>query len=373
MRPIIGVKAYGWDWSSIHHLSMSAAAQRMVRQGMDWALVQNLIDPLPGSAVLQTPPAKAYDDRQWVAALQDAGLRVYQSSAIFFSPEAFAATPDIQPVDQHGNAFEPFGWYCGLCPTHPAWLARKSDLLAEAVYKTQPDGIFLSFLRFPGFWEMWLPPIHRNNVSEYCFCTRCIGLFAQSIQCALPAGGPSAWRHWIVTEQRSAWTTWKCNWIAGVAGQLRAAALAVQPGMDVILNGFGLGTNDLDNAVEEVLGQGLGALNPVIDHYELMFYFQIMKRDPVPWIHERIAQVRPQTQRTVLACLQGQAEYMEPLYRQGHRARAISDFEWQSALDAVAAAGADGVLTYSWRDLLADEAQGGQRVAALRRYRDHKG
>ena len=369
MRPIIGVKAYGWDWSSVHHLTMDAAARRMAQQGIDWALVQNLTDPLPGSAVAQIPPANAYDDREWVAALQTAGLRVYQSSAVFFSPEMFAATPDIRPIDQHGKVFQPFGWYCGLCPTHPGWLARKTALLAEAIYKTQPDGLFLSFLRFPGFWEMWLPPIQRSDLSEYCFCTRCMGLFAQSINRALPAGGPPAWRRWIVTEQRVAWTAWKCNWIASVAGQLRATALATKPGIDVILNGFGIGKHDFDNAVEEVLGQGLAALNPVIDHYELMFYFQILKRDPAPWIQARIPQVRAQTQRTVLACLQGQAEYLEPLYREGNRARAISDLQWQAALDSVLASGADGVLTYSWRDLLADEAQGGQRIAALQRYR----
>ena len=368
-RPIVGVKAYGWDWSSVHGLGMLQAAQRMVLQGLDWALVQNLIDPLPGSAVAQIPPQNAYDDRQWVAALQDAGLRVYQSSAVFFSPEAFTEWADIRPVDQWGKVFQPFGWYVGLCPTHPQWLARKIALLAQAVHATQPDGVFLSFLRFPGFWEMWLPPLQRSDLSEYCFCGRCMALFSQHTGCALPSGGPPAWRRYLVTEQRSAWTAWKCRWIGHVAQELRAAAWAVKPNLDIILNGFGLGTLDFDNAVEEVLGQRFSALEPAIDHYELMFYFQIMKRDPRTWIAERIGQVRPQTARTVLACLQAQAEYLEPQYQFASRSRDISNAQWQSALEAVRASGADGVLTYSWRDLLADEASGGQRVAMLQRYR----
>lgn len=369
MNPIIGVKAYGWDWSSVHQLSMRQAAERMAKQGIDWALVQNLVDPLPGSAVDQRPPAGVYDDRQWVATLQDSGRRVFQSTAVFFAPSEFENDPSLRPVDQYGEVFKPFSWYFGVCPTHPAYLARKIERVAQAVHATSPDGVFLSFLRFPGFWEMWLPDTPRSAIREYCFCERCMHQFAEAHALELPAGGPAVWRRLISNELREAWTDWKCSWIAQVALRLRAAALNVKPGLEFMLNGFGLGTGDFDNAVEQLLGQRFGELDSAFDHYELMFYFQILKRDPACWIPARIKQARAQTSRTVLACLQGQAEYLESMYADGGRERSITAEQWEGALRAVARSGADGVLTYSWRDLLADEAAGGQRVLSMLRYK----
>lgn len=369
MTPIVGVKAYGWDWSTVHGFSMKEAARRMVAQGIDWALVQNLIDPLPGSAVDQQPPAGEYGDREWVATLQDEGRRVYQSTAVFFSPVDFDASPDLRPVDQYGRTFEPFSWYVGICPTHPDYAGRKIERLSQAVRSTKPDGVFLSFIRFPGFWEMWLPEVDRRGIREYCFCERCMTTFARDTSTELPAGGPAAWRVALTGELRARWTAWKCAWIGSVAHRLRQAALREMPGLDFILNGFGLGTTDFDNAVEEVLSQRFSDLDAAIDHYELMFYFQILKRDPLQWIPQRVAQARQQTTRTVLACLQGAAEYLEPMYAQGARRREITAEEWTNALRAVAQSHADGILTYSWRDLLADEAGGGSRITTMLRYK----
>lgn len=368
MTPIVGVKAYGWQWAEDHGLSMAQAAARMASHGVDWALVQNLIDPLPGSAVAQVPPGGRYEDAAWVAALQSQGIRTYQSTAVTFSPDDFSARPDLRPVSATGKVFEPFTWYYGICPSAPDYLERKAERFAEAVGRTQPDGVFLSFLRFPAFWELWLPETSRSDIEEYCFCDRCTGLFEERTGHRLPDGVVA--RAQVLThELRAEWTDFKCHLIADVAARLRTAAEEARPGVDVILNGFGLGNTDFDNAVEEVLAQRFSDLDPVIDHYELMFYFQIQKRNPVAWIPPRVAEARRQTRRTILACLQGGAEYLEDVYLSGGRRREITTRDWRSALGAVASSGADGVLVYSWRDLLADEAQGGRRVADLLAYK----
>ena len=368
MSPIVGVKAYGWQWADEHGLSMTQAAARMASHGVDWALVQNLIDPLPGSAVAQVPPGGRYDDAAWVAELQSHGVRTYQSTAVTFSPDDFAAHPDLRPVSATGEVFTPFTWYYGICPSSPAYLERKAERFAEAVARTQPDGVFLSFLRFPAFWEMWLPETRRSEIEEYCFCDRCTGLFEEQTGHQLPSG--VAARAAVLThELRSAWTDFKCGLVAGIAGRLRAVAQEARPGVDVILNSFGLGRPDFGNAVEEVLAQRFSDLDPVIDHYELMFYFQIQKRDPSTWIPARVNEVREQTTRTVLACLQGGAEHLEDVYRPGGRKREITPQDWRDALTAVATSQADGVMIYSWRDLLADEAQGGARVRDLLAYK----
>lgn len=352
----MGVKAYGYDWCS--SMSVSQAADTMVRQGVDWALVQNQIDPLPGSAVSQLPPAGSYTDSAFRDALGSRGVRVFQSTSVFFDPAGFAARPDLRPVDQHGRVFEPFGWYVGVCPSDQSYLARKADRIASVVSSLRPDGIFLSFIRFPGFWELWMPDTARSSIAEYCFCARCLDRFA------LETGHETRDVATIIHELRGEWTAWKCSLIASAAAVLRSAAMEVDPTITVVLNGFGLGSADYSNAVEEVLAQRFADLDPYIDHYELMFYFQIQRRDPYSYISARIAEARKQTSRTLLACLQGGAEYLEPEFASGGRKRSISDEDFRAALRG--SAEADGVLVYSWRDLLADPS----RVVALLDYKN---
>jgi hypothetical protein len=366
---VVGVKSYGYDWANVHGLSMAGAADRLVGHGIDWVLVQNDLDPLPGSAVDQRPPAAGYDDLAFRGLLRERGRTIFESTAVFFAPDAFAADPALRPVGSDGRVFTPSGWYVGICPSDPAYLARKAERIAEVVDRFEPDGVFVSFVRFPGFWELWMPETSRAEIVEYCFCDRCLDRFQAETGIELPAGSVADRARVLTGELRHEWTAWKCALIAGAVRALRAAATAVRPGVRVLLNGFGLGGADYGNAVEEVLGQRFADLDPVVDHYELMFYFQIQRRDPAAWIPSRIAEARGRTGRTVLACLQGGPEYLEPEYAAGRRSRQITDAEWAGALRATAASGADGVLVYSWRDLLADEARGGARVRALRDYR----
>lgn len=355
MGKVVGVKAYGYDWCS--EFSVAEAASLMVSQGIDWALVQNQIDPLPGSAVSQQPPGGSYTDLAWRNALGDRDIRVFESTSVFFDPVSFAADPSLRPVDQHGVTFEPFGWYVGVCPSDRSYLSRKADLVASVVSSLRPDGVFLSFIRFPGFWELWMPDTPRASISEYCFCARCVSRFAYE------TGNETTSPQTILAELRPEWTAWKCAIIAEAASVLRSAALDVDPSLDVLLNGFGLGAPDYSNAVEEVLGQRFSALDPYIDYYELMFYFQIQRRSPYPYVSSRIAEARGLTSRPLLACIQGGPEYLEPEFASGGRARVVTDADFRDALRG--AAEADGVLVYSWRDLLAEPS----RVLALRDYK----
>src|SRR5215211_1493954 len=182
----------------------------------------------------------------------------------------FAACPSSRPVGSDGRAFTPFGWYAGICPSDPAYLACKAEQIADVVERFDPDGLFVSFIRFPGFWELWMPETRRADIIEYCFCARCLALFQDQTGHDLPADDPV---RLLTGGLRPEWTAWKCGLVARAVGALRAAARSVKPDVEVLLNGFGLGGDDYGNAVEEVLGQRFADLGPVVDHYELMFYF----------------------------------------------------------------------------------------------------
>lgn len=377
MNRIIGVKAYGWDWSSVYGLSMKDAAQTLNDQGINFVAAQNLIDPLPGSAVDQAPPRSGYSDRDWTKHLQDQGMRVLQTTACFFQPDEFTKHPDLRPIDQYGETFKQFSWYVGICPTSPDFLDRKEATVRAALAETQPDGVFLSFFRFPGFWELWLPDApgfegtSRRDIREFCFCPRCLALFEDFCGEFEQRGTAVESATFILENLREEWTQWKITVISSLARRFAAATREeLGPNADVMLNGFGLLDSHFDNAVREVLGQSIPELEDSISIFELMFYFQIQKRDPRTWIPERVAEVRQQTTRPILADLQGGAEYTEEIYAAGKRSDTITAREWYDALCGVHESGADGVLIYSWRDLLNDSAKGGSRVQDLLKYRD---
>ncbi len=369
MNRVVGVKSYGFEWRTRFGLSETEAARALGRQGFDWVIVQNLIDPLPRSAVSQDGPGHGYDDRRFRDALRQRGLKVFEATAVFFQPEDFRTRPGLRPLDARGVPMEPVGWYVGLCPSDRSYLAERAERLEEVVAALGPDGIFLSFIRFPGFWELWMPETSREEIPEYCFCERCLVRFQDETGHQLPVG-PTAQRAAILQhELRDAWTAWKCGLIGQVVSVLRAAAARSSPGIEVLINGLAYGRDDYANAGEEVLGQRVEAIAPHAEHLELMFYHQILRRPPEPWIARVTTELRRRTDRTLLACLQGKAEYLEPLYAQGQRAATIPPDEFARALRAVASSPADGVLVYHWADFLEDELAGGELVRSLAEFK----
>jgi hypothetical protein len=131
MNRIVAVKNYGFEWYTTYGLTESQAAAAMVRHGIDWVAVQNLRDPLPSTAVQQITPPPAYDDRRFRDALHERGIRVFEATAVFFRPEAYRVHPDLRPVDATGATMEPFGWYVGLCPSSPAYLAERAAVVGR--------------------------------------------------------------------------------------------------------------------------------------------------------------------------------------------------------------------------------------------------
>ena len=371
VNPIVAMKSYGFEWFTRYGLSPGEAAAAFAHQGVDWVAVQNLLDPLPGSAVDQASPGQGYDDRAVRDALRQRGLRVFEATAVFFQPRILAARPDLRPIDGRGRAMEQVGWYLGLCPSSRDYLAERCALMEEVVDRFRPEGVFLSFIRFPGFWEMWMRETARDEIVEYCFCERCTTRFEEETGHRLPGGAAPARAAVLRRDLRDEWTRWKCDLIASVVGALGAAARRVRPSVEVMANGLAFGRRDYGNAVMEVLGQDLTALSGPADHIELMFYHQILRREPGPWISEVTAEARSRTSRTLLACLQGKADYLDPPYAAGRRRPSIPVEEFAGALRAVVASAADGVMVYHWKDFLEDAATGGGRMsAALRAFKE---
>lgn len=372
----LAVKSYGWDWITEMGMSMPVAAKKFVEQGFDTVLTQNLVDPLPGSAVEQLPPTEGYHDGEWTDHLHEQGLTVYQTTAFFNDPEALRRPGANVPIDQHGRPFEQFGWYAGVNPCDEQFVTEKIELIGQAIEASKPDGLFVSFFRWPGFWELWLPDApgftgtRREDISEFSFDEATLARFEAHTGIDLPRGDVPTKAAVLLTELRDEWSSFKSSVLQDIMRRLRARVDDAHPGVKFMLNGFGLGDADFGGVSREVLAQRIEDLDEHFDIVELMFYFQISKRDPGDWIPERMDEARKQTSKTLWADLQAGAEYLDPLFEPGQRAREITPDEWRRAVAAVDRAQADGLLVYSWRDLLRDEAAGGERVRVLQQFKD---
>jgi hypothetical protein len=368
------MKVYDYQWSTTFGMKPAAAAAELVRDGVDTVLVRNQIDPLPTSGVDQAAylgsgerPSLA-SDRRWSDALRQAGLRVYQTTALFFDPDLLREFADARPVDAAGNAHRGFDWYLGVCPTHEGYLAAKIARLRQVVTTLAPDGLFLSFTRYPGFWENWVPGYAFGDADRYCFCSRCREGFAAALGIDLPGGDAAAQARLILDEHGPAWTAWRCERIVAVIARIAAALRAERAGLAIMLNTLPFPATDFGgrDARREIAAQDLSRLRQVVDRFELMTYLQILDR-PDTWLAPVVAAARREApDRPLLCTLQVAPLYTEGIHAGRGRATAITAADLAASARAALAAGADGLVFYHWTDFLEDEAVGGSKRAVLR-------
>lgn len=364
---MVATKLYGLDWwPEVSSDPYQECADALQEAGVNVVLAQNYLDPLPGSDVEQGSPPVGYDDRWLREKLRSRGIKIFEATAVFFQPRAYDSLPHLRPVDAAGAPQPRVDWYVGLCPSSEAYIEERAKLLQRVARQLEPDGLFLSFIRFPGFWETWVPGVDRGKIPEYCYCQRCLSRFSQETGHRVPRDAPSA-AALLQGELRAAWTGWKCNLVAGVVGHLRQAVREVIPDIELMVNLVPFSKEELGGAVEELLGQRVESLTPFVELFEVMVYHQILKRDPRKWIPKLVADLRSRTDRSLVPCLQVRPTYLEGHHASARRRSMIGPEEFESCVEAVQSSGAGNIATYHWTDLLLeDKASAGAFSAALR-------
>jgi len=362
---IVATKMYGYDWWAGQY---EATVDALAKAGTNLVLAQNPLDPLPASDVQQVRPAGDYDDLRLRRELRARGIRCFESTAVFFQPEHYRQRPDLRPVGADGAEMTPADWYVGLCPSSEEYLEERVGLLQRVVTELEADGLFLSFIRFPGFWETWTPGVERTAITEYCFCSRCRRRFSRETGHDLPGDARFA-ATLLQGELRAQWTAWKCDLITGVVRRVREAVEEVAPGTELMINKVPFIGDELGGVSEEVLGQRVESLAEVAEYFEVMVYHQILMRAPATWIPDVVTALRARTRRKIIPCLQVRATYTDGIYAAAGRRPEIGPEEFREAVEAVASSGADGIMTYHWADVLhEDAASGGAFSQALHRF-----
>ncbi len=370
MTPIIAVKCYGFDWMTRLGLDERSAARLMAAQGVDWALVQNTLDPLPSSGVAQRQP-DSYDERRFRDELREQGIGVYESTAVYHQPAAVEADDSLRPVADDGTPMRMFDWYLGVSPHDRGYLDRRAALMEEVVETFQPDGVFLSFIRFPGFWEAWTPSVAREDIRDFGFAAGSLRRFTADTGIALPDGDTATVARTVLHELRQEWVTWKCGVVVDAVQRLSGAAKRVRPGVETLINGVAFPAGDRADLARQVLGQDLGAISEVAEHIETMVYHQILARDPATWVPEVVTDLRPRVRGTLLPSIQTSADYTRPPHHTAGRRAELPPEEVVDVLRAIAGTAADGVTVYHWTDVAADDLAGDGVIAAgLRAYKE---
>lgn len=372
------MKVYDRQWFTTFGMTPEAAAGSLAADGIDTIIAQNRIDPLPSSGVDQVgylssagDRLTSYSDRAWVEALKRNGIHVLQTTATLFDPPALDRFPDARPIDADGNPDTGVDWYVGICPTHEGYLAEKIAKLERVTAELEPDGLFLQFIRYPGFWEnwTWAPDYRFSNKDRYCFCDRCRSLFARDNGLSLPNGGVAEQAAYILNDYASQWTAWRCVRIVQIVERVAAGINAIRPDVGITLNTLPFPSSDFKggDVRARIAGQDLSALARSIERFELMTYLQILNR-PISWVSTAVADVRSRlpTGREVVCTLQVDALYTDGMHAQRMRKQSVTADELEAAAAAALDAGADGLVFYHWTDFLVDEAAGGRKREVLR-------
>lgn len=111
-------------------------------------------------------------------------------------------------MDLNGHRLKKEDWYLGACPSCDAYVENKTRQIEKAAKALEPDGIFLGFMRFPGFWETWLPEVKRENLRDCCFCDYCVDKFQRWSGIRVPEPKNSRGR-WIMDNVPGEYACWK--------------------------------------------------------------------------------------------------------------------------------------------------------------------
>ena len=261
LDPRVGMKIYDNVWYLRHRLEPDPSRRHSRRHGGN---LRSDSEPAccrcrtQRSTARSTPEEAAryatLDDRAFRDALSERGIAYFASLNIGFDPKFIAAHPELLPIDQFGRREEPIDWYIGLPPDRRANIDHKIALLEPAVRVLEPDGVHLGFIRWPGFWEIWLPDVDRASMPDYCYSHGTLERFCSDTKTDLPINDPVAAARRIASEHRNAWRDWKCSMTEQAVGNIRNALTAIKPDIEIAINTLPLFNDDFDNAVEEVFG-----------------------------------------------------------------------------------------------------------------------
>lgn len=354
----IGLKVYSNDWYLKYNLSYTQAADLLSEWGVTFIIAQSKVLPMPDTAVKsEVPPDlmeryQSYDDVKFRNALRKNDIEYWATTLFFMDRDALEQNPEYKAIGHDGKPMQQIDWYEGIPPTIQKHVDYRCSQYEKAVQVLQPDGIHFGFMRWPQFWELWMPEHNRNDFAEYSFDKMSLNRFKEERNIDLPSLDSLKAAQWIRNNVYDEWVDWKCDVIRAVIRQVKDACSAIKPDIRLSLNTVPFGKPDYMNAEEEIYGQSFEKLAEVIDMFEVMAYHQILKR-PVDWIAKIGKEVSERSGNTTVCTLQSEPLYLDGMHASYDRKKTIEIKEFETAVDSVVNEKLiDGIVLFTWTDLL---------------------
>jgi hypothetical protein len=376
LDPRLGMKIYDNVWFVEDLLEPEEAADFLSSMGVSFVLSQSKLLPMQDTAIPSEITAEqkkrfeSLDDRAFRDALKERGIGYFCSLNFGFDPKFISAHPHLLPTDQFGKKEEKVDWYIGLPPDRKENVEHKLRLLEAAVRALEPEGIHLGFIRWPGFWEIWLPDVSRSEMPDYCYGQATLARFCNDADIDLPTTDAVASAKLIAARYRETWRDWKCQQTVNTVRFMKSRLAAIKPDVKVVINTLPFFLDDFDNAVEEVFGQSPSQLSKVTDIFEVMAYHQILRRDP-KWAGEIGTDVKRRSGKTTVCTIQGNALYLQGMHANRGRNMTLTTNEFIDCVDNVEDSEADGLCVFTFTDFLnmRSTADGRTRIERLKSFR----
>uniref|UniRef100_A0A7C4MPR7 Beta-galactosidase trimerisation domain-containing protein n=1 Tax=Desulfatirhabdium butyrativorans TaxID=340467 RepID=A0A7C4MPR7_9BACT len=231
-------------------------------------------------------------DRDTIGFYRKKGYRVYLAFNAFGGKNGWKRHPDGVPVTADGVSMDRkagLRGFGGVCPTHEAY--RRERLLELSRWVSAfggPDGIdgvFLDFIRYPGYWESPDP-----ELIDSCYCDRCMRRFAEEAGVAVPALAPEERAGWIKAHGRKAWADWKVGVILSFIREARTLLEGNASGRKLDLGVFTVPYTAYEKqaALSTLLGQDVLQMASLVDVVSPMLYPGLMGK-PAGWVGRMVS------------------------------------------------------------------------------------
>ena len=200
--PRVGMKIYDNAWYLRHRLEPEQAADILAGMGVTYRAGAK---PAPADAGHRNRErgdggrCGRVSQRSMTAAFRDAlrarGIAYFASLNIGFDPSLHRRPPRSAADRSVRTSARRRPTGTSACRRiGRANIDHKLGLLERAVEALEPDGVHLGFIRWPGFWEIWLPDVSRADMPDYCYGPETLSRFCRedAIDSAAHRSGPAA-------------------------------------------------------------------------------------------------------------------------------------------------------------------------------------
>jgi hypothetical protein len=176
--------------------------------------------------------------------------------------------PELTPIGIDGEPIRYGRLIQGVCLSNKAFLQQTEQALLAGLERFAPQGIWLDYLTYAGWFETPDPDLQQS-----CFCSACIAEFCQAT--GIDATSPDE----ILGHYAEQWTQHKCERIARFGAHY--ASLIRQHLPDCLVGAYMCPwtPDEFGGALRSIFAQNYDLLAPAIDVFTPLIYAQKSGRE----------------------------------------------------------------------------------------------